>query len=45
VATPLDDGGQGSEGALAAGSSLHPKLAQLVEAAFRRILTPSDQLH
>jgi myo-inositol-1(or 4)-monophosphatase len=45
VATPLDDGGQGSEGALAAGSSLHPKLAQLVEAAFRRILAPSDQLH
>ena len=27
VATPLDDGGRGSEGALAAGGSLHPKLA------------------
>ncbi len=44
VVTPLDEFGEGDEGALAAGSGLHPALSELVEAAFRR-LDPHDQLH
>jgi myo-inositol-1(or 4)-monophosphatase len=44
IATPLDDGGEPVEGALAAGRALHPALAQLVDAAFRR-LGRHDQLH
>lgn len=44
VVTPLDDGGGHGDGALAAGRTLHPRLAALVESSFRH-LTPRDQLH
>ena len=44
LATPLDDGDEGGDGALAAGRALHPRLARLVDAAFRSSAA-SDQLH